>query len=96
MLEATSQPPFRSFGHRSANAARIIVSRWPGFATVSEEVQNMPEKALSDEQSSPSNCEDLGALKIVNRELVHLVKARNLRIMDLERKVKHLEACMRE
>ena len=61
-----------------------------------KEVQNMPEKASSDEQSSPLNCEDLGALKIVNRELVHLVKDRNLRIMDLERKVKHLEACMRE
>ena len=56
----------------------------------------MPKKASSDEQVFPSNCDGLGALKIVNRELVNLVKDRNLKIMDLEKKVEYLEACMRE
>ena len=50
-------------------------------------VQNMAVQASNNERDFTSHLDGSGSLKIVNRELLNQVKARNQRIMDLENKV---------
>ena len=61
-----------------------------------KEVQEMAVRGSSDEQVSSSHCDGHGSLRIVNRELVSQIKHRNLKIMDLEKRVETLEVSLRE
>ena len=61
-----------------------------------KEVQEMAVQASSNEQVFSSHCDGPGSLRIVNRELVSQIKHRNLKIMDLEKKVETLEISLRE
>ena len=66
------------------------------YLSRNKEVQEMAVQASSNEQVFPSHCDGPGSLRIVNRELVSQIKHRNLKIMDLEKKVETLETSLRE
>ena len=49
-----------------------------------------------DMELQPPNSEDNPGLRIINRELLNMIQARNLRIIDLENKIETLETSLRE